>query len=424
MKRNDYVNAVNKLQFSDDLYSRVRVSGQGRTGFSLLRAALVAAVLCLILATTAVAAGKWMQWNVDTEKIGTVEPDTEYAPFMTFTEDADMDGIRVHTMKLNRDPYFLFGHGLFYSNESGFLQVEQDYSLTELESRELSLSLEKDGFSYRHNLRFVETDHGLVSHQMFYYPLVDGRALVNLWHSNERCWPVWVDVATGEWEDALPNFHVEDFGGDISYIELFRDGIILSCQGNANYWIAPGSDTAVKIEIPRGAVDYKVDGEIYLRDANGAYFKTQGDWEFHPIEDIPRTSDDLWRGLVTCVSDDRTLQIYDPQKGVMYNIPDISAYDPWIQEDPQCDPDLSGFNSTRYSTDGSIVVTHTYEDWENLRRMVDSIAYLDQETMELKQLDIEADTGVWTHGWLDEHRYCVISEDGICRWLTVYEFDA
>lgn len=428
MKQSEYCNAVDKLEFSQIKAARVRKLDQGRPKFRLVRAAVLAAVLCLMLATTVAAAGQWLLRDVHTETLGTVQPDTQDTLELAFNQDAQMDDILVHTMKLNDADYFLFGSGLLYSRESGFLRVEEDYSLTSLESREIALRFEKDGFLYSQDLCFVETENGLVSDQMFDYPLVEGRALVNLWCGNQRCWPVWVDVSTGEWEDALPGFHAEDFAGEVKYVSQFRGGLMISCvaeaRGSMYYWIEEGSAAAQMVEMPEGALDFVLEDELLYRDGDWNYYTTRGGWEFYPVEGVPKTSDAMWQGLITCVSESGTLQIYDLLTGEMYDIPDISALDPWIQEKSLYDPELSDFNATRNSGDGSIVVTHAYHDFENLRRMMDSIAYLDQETMELKQLEINANKGVWTLGWLDDHRYCVITEDENARWLTIYEFGA
>jgi len=427
MIQNDYVNAVDNLDFSDDLAKRVRAADRVKPRFRAARTAVLAAVLCILLATTVVAADRWFRQNVRIDELGTIAPDASKENLMKFEQKGDLGGILVHTMKMNEDDDFLFGNDLLYSHDSGFLRVEEDYSLTALPSKSFSMKLEKDGYTYVHDLCFVETAQGIVTDEMLDHLVLDGRVLVNLWDHNERCWPVWVDVSTGTVEDALSGFHVQDFDGEVRYSQLFRSGILISCLNDSQnniYWVGHGSSAVQKVDIPAGALDFILGDELLYRDADWNYYATRGGWEFYPVEGIPKTSDAMWEGLITCVDEMDALQIYDLVNDVVYGIPEISAYDPWIHADPQYDPFRSGYNATRNSREGSIVVTHDYADWANLRRMVDRIAYLDTDAMELKQLDIESGHGVWTFGWLGDHRFCVVSEDADERWLTVYEFAA
>lgn len=419
---------MDHLEFSGDLERKVlAVTAAAKPKFRVLRTAALAAVLCMLMVTTAVAAGFWLERHVEVEPLGTYAQETNETSYMEFSLSESMDGITVHSMELNEDDYFLFNHGLLYSNESGFLRVREDYSLEKLESKTVQARLTKDGVEYAHDMNYVKTEDGIVSDQMFDYSIVDGMILVNLWHGNDRCWPVWIDIESGEWTDALEDFHNDDFEGSVRYAQLFRGGILLTClaeeQSDVLYWVEQGSGEAVKVEVPDGAQSFVMEDELCYLAEDWKYFKTQGSWEFYPVADIPQTSDAMWNGLVTCVSGEETLQVYDLVNDTMYDIRDISAYDPWIQEDPQVDNERSGFNATRYSKDGSIVVVHSYDDMPNFKRVVDSIALLNTENGELKQLEIQSEHSVWTHGWLDDHRYGVITMDGEYRYLTVYEFD-
>lgn len=419
MKRNDYVNAVDHLHFSDHLAHRVRAAAPVKQRFRLPRAALLAAVLCLALATSVAAASGWLSREIGTETLGTVTQEEFESRYMEFSKNVDLSGVMVHTMELNEDDYFLFGHGLLYSHDSGFLRVGEDFALEQLEQKLIRASLFKDGHGYRYNLCYVEQNGGIVDNRLFFYDIVEGKVLVNLWSGVQRCWPVWIDLETGTCEDALPELSTGALNGQVRYAESFRGGILLSCvsdDGYSVYWVNPDSTEVELMNIPaRDVWDYVFGDEYFYRNADGSYFRMESWNDFSRLEEMPRTPDDMWCGLVSCMSGEENLQVYDFSANLCYEFPGVDA----VEKHGALD-----YNVTRYSQSGTIAVVRSYYDVVNSIWMVDRIGYLDMDTGECRLVYIQSEQNVWTHGWLDDHRYAVITEDGNTRYLTVYEFDA
>ena len=81
-----------------------------------------------------------------------------------------------------------------------------------------------------------------------------------------------------------------------------------------------------------------------------------------------------------------------------------------------------GYDATRNSTSGRIIIVRDVPDWSQMERRVDKLGILDMDNYCIRQITIAAELNVQTHGWLDDERYCVIYEEGLYRYLRIYEF--
>lgn len=436
MKDNVYRNAVEHLRFAEDLEQTVlEKAGGRRSRFRISRVAAVAAILCLLLGTTVFAAEHIAERHLRFREEGRIRYRFLNTEVMEFSLSEDLRRVKVHQMELKPKGYYHFGEGMISHPTEGFLKVTEDYHLEKLEYRSLETCFEKNGRTYGLEMNYVEVDGGIYSNLLNYYPVTDDEILVNMTAEGSHGWPVYVNIKTSVCRDALPLFTEADFLPDklesgyearIGYTQPFRDGILISAlvsgirNGNSDhtsfhYWIQEGSKEAVKLDLPKNCRDYIIEDAFYYQDTAGSWYMLDENFQSRELDGIPNSTDDLSCGLLTACSADGPLEIVDVIHPLVYYCSDITVGENTLW-------DTTGYNATRNSPDGKIVVTHSYNDYEASNRPLDSIAYLDLAAGEFIQLQIDTNCRVQTHGWLDDDRYCVIYEDGLKRYLAVYEF--
>lgn len=437
MKDNIYRNAVDHLQFSEDLeHAVVEKAGTNRPRFRVFRLAAIAAVLCVLFGTTAFAAEHIVERVIRIREVGRIRTDFSNAEIMEFSISDNMGGVETHDMELKPKGYYQFGEGFIFHPTEGFLRVTEDYQLDTLEYRSLDAHFEKNGRSYELNMDYIEADGGIYSNNLSFYQVKNDEILVNMTAKGSHGWPVYVNIKTGDCRDALPEFTEADFLPEkltngyearISYSQPYRDGIIISClvsgtqSGKTDsrsllYWIQEGSEKAIKLDLPKNFIDDIINDTLYYQDSVGNIYVMDEQFQSQKIEHIEKSTDNLSCGLLTVCNEDGTLEIVDVSNQAIYHISNVEVANNSLW-------DTTGYNATRHSLDGEIVVTHSYNDYEANNRPLDSIAYLDMSSGELRQLHIDTDYHVQTHGWLDDDRYCVIYEDGLKWFLRIYEFE-
>lgn len=425
-----YKNAVDHLRFPD-LRAKVMSKAPARPGFRLLRMGLTAAILCVLLGTSVFAAGQWIQENLVQANLGEVHIDLENAQVMELTEIGENDGVTMHYMELNPGKYYVdysFRNGMLYSPREGFYLVTEDYTLEHLAYKTVSGSFEKNGMTYRLDLKYVETEGGIYNQGLNFIPVNDGEVLTTVFSAPNYNWPVYVDLETGAIRDALPDFDASDFEGKVTYAYMFREGILLPAlveQMNGNtdtsyhtmYWIKDGSDEAVRLSMPENAqLDFVENDAFYVRTVSGYYYQLNEDLAFQKVEGIPRAKDGLDQGLLTVSISHGKLGIVDLTNQTVYCVSDLQVWGYEIH-------DGTGYNASRHSHDGRIAVTNTGYNWPEGKMEVEMIAVVDQDSGELQMLEIMSGYDVKTFGWLDDDRYAVIYSDGPADYLYIYEFD-
>lgn len=436
MKDNTYQNAVEHLRFSDDLCQRVKEAAiPDRPGHRIVRSVILAAVMCMLIATTVFAAGGMIERSQQFKEVGSVVNDFSDAQTLYFMSSESTEGIQIHYMELHPKSYYALENGMLFSADDKFFRVTEDYQLEQLEYQTLEAQLEKNGRTYGINMMYVAVEGGIYSNHLDFYPVENDEILVNATARGSHSWPVYVNIQTGECRDALPEFTEKDFlpeeieaGYDAraGFTQHFRGGILVSCivegmkdgvsdSTSLRYWIKDGSNEAIRLDVPKNCIDYIVNDTLYYQDRANNYYVMDENFRFHKLEQIGKTTDNLTQGLLTVRNADGTLRIVDVVSQIVYHVSGIKVGFDELWE-------TTGYNATRHSLDGKIAVTYAFTDWETYNRPLDSIAYLDVETGELKQLKIESSYLVEAHGWLDDDRYGVIYEDGERRYLCIYEF--
>jgi len=437
LKDNVYKNAMDLLHFSNDLEAAVlEKANQKHHGFRKLRIAVLAAVICLFLGSTVFASDIIAEKALRIREMGRIRSNFSNAEVMEFSVSEHLWGVDAHYMELKPKGHYYFGEGLIYHPTEGFLEVTEDYQLKALPFASLDAKFEKNGRTYDQNIDYVEADGGIYSNYLEFYRVRNDEILVNMTADGSHSWPVYMNIKTGACRDALPRFTEADFLPEklesgyearVAYTQPFRDGILVSClvsgmrNGNSDsttlhYWIPEDRREVVKLDLPKNAVDYIFEDRLYYQDSEGICYEMDDLFQFRKLDPITKTTDLLDCGLLTACNGDGVLEIIDVINPAIYVVPELPVKENSLW-------DTTGFNATRHSPDGKIVVTHSYHDYEAYNRPVDSIAYLDMESGELRQLQIDADYRVQTHGWLDDDRYCIFYEDGLKRFLCVYEFE-
>ena len=437
MKDNVYRNAIDHLQFSNQLEQAVLNEGKAqRSQLRVARLAAIAAILCLLLGTTVFAAEQIRERTLRVRETGRIRQQFANTEIMEFTHSDTMRGVKVYHMELIPKGYYHFGEGLIYHPAEGFLEVTEDYELKALDHQSLTGAFEKNGRIYELDMEYVERDGGIYSDLLNFYPVSDGEILVNMTAKGSHAWPVYVNIRTGEIRDALPAFTEADFLPEklesgyearLAYTQPFREGILISClvngirNGNTDsealyYWVKDDTGEVIVLDLPKNSIDHVINDTLYYQDSAGDCYVMNDSFQFRKIDGVAETTDDLSCGLLTVCTPDGALEIVDVIGPARYYVPDIRLEGEKLW-------DTTGYNATRHSTDGRIVVTHSYTDYVEGNRPLDSLAYLDLAAGELRQLHIETDCHVQTHGWLDDNRYCVLYEDGLKRFMSIYEFE-
>lgn len=423
LKSDIYRNAMDHLRYSEDLEKNVMASSRpAQRNFRTVRVAAIVAICCMLLGCTAYAVGSWIYSEIFMDDNGDVALDFSEIEIMHFMPSQSLDGITVHYMPIG-SKNVSFQNGLMYDPIGGFYAVTQDYELVALEHQSAEISLEKNGKIYTRALKFVVTEDGVITNQGTYTE-VNGEILVNAIAADQWQWPVYLNVYTGEYRDAMPGLDENSFELNVSYIQPFRDGFIASTMntriGDANaenpgflYWVSSDCRDIRKLDVPAYGVHETVAGDmLYIRDGSGYYYYMDDAFRFCRVEGIGRTYDIMFKGLLTYRGEDGTLKVADFLDGVIYNVADLQVDDNDVGM-------VRGYSATRNSADGKIVVYRidTFTSGLNL-------AVLDKECGQLKQISVYSDYQINAWGWLDDNRIWMIYSDNAGSYVCVYDFGA
>ena len=433
MKHNVYRDAVEHLEFSDRLHDAVmnRVTAPKRSYRMLRMAAIAAVIVCLMATTVFATSSEFRTWTISLLNLGNSRKEMKDATTMEFTHEEAIDGVSIYYMELDKDNYF-FVHGMLSSPQTGYLHVTEDYQLVPMEMKQFTATLKKNGRVYKESLNYVETEAGIISSiKSILSKNEDGEIFLNSTDGNSNQWPVYVNFETGEIRDALPDWTEDDFSGRICYSWELKDGILISTLDDANpdagnnlYWVGKDAEEAVEITLPEQEYGwYCENGELYSKNVHGHLFKLNDDFEFELLYAY-ETGDDLTNGLYTVATEEGKLAIIDVYRSQIYEIPECFV-------DPgKADGDRSrtgwdidetmGYNATRYDSDGRIALVQTELRSEEKRVALCKLGILNEETGELKLLEIENDYDGYTINWLDENRLAVIYDE---QYLCIYEFE-
>lgn len=445
MKHNIYQDAVDHLEFSENLYEMTaRNAGKGRSRYRLLRNAILAAVMVCILATSALAVSpEFRKWTVSVLHLGVSRqetPDTEVMPknkVMEFQHNTQIGGVSIHSLELDRANYSI-SHGMLTSPHAGYLRITEDYQLEGVELDHFCASMEKNGRNYSFDFSYYESEKGIFSTYKDILQKNDqGEVFLNFTDGNSNQWPVYVNLASGSLRDALPGWTENDFPGRVCYAYELRGGILVailadehkivngnSASYNQLYWIKDGTKEAVLIHLPEEEYGWYCENDaLYCKNIRGHLFRMNDAMEFELLYDY-ETGDDLTNGLYTVATENGELSIIDVYTGDIYTVPSYSV-DPGkpdgfrVRSGGDIDETM-GYNAIRYSKSGAIALVQT--DWvpEEERVALRKLGILDRETGEIKLLEIENDYDGYTIRWLDEYRLAVIYDQ---KYLCIYEFE-
>ena len=434
---NTYRNAVDHLQFSENLYDSVtKRIGKPKRLFTVVRYAAIAAATVLLMTTTAFAASPaFREWTLSNLRLGVSQPDIAHAEVMNFTLSQDMEGVAVHYLKLDGTDYS-FVHGMLYNNLAGFTAITGDYELEPVDTVQLHVQLEKNGRNYYGDLDYLETDEGLIARRKSILRKDEnGEIFLVLTGGNSNQWPAYVDPDTGTVRDALPGWSEDDFEGRVSYADQYKGGILVSTivndgvtvNGNSVsynklYWIAENAEKAEIIELPEDENNWYVEnGEFYYKNNEGHLYRMNDSFEYELISDY-KTGDELTNGLLAAATEDKKLVIVDAYNGNRYLIDDYSV-DPGNSRFRSELDETMGVNATRYGTDGTIAIVRTEFIGHEQRVALKELGILDPDSGRVKMVEIENPYDGYRNGWLDENRYAVIYKTEFENYLCIYEFE-
>ena len=419
MNMNNYKNAVDKLEFSEDLLEKVRAAAGSKPRFRAVRLAVLAALMALVMATSVFAAVSFLRERpAGVVELGTVTQPMTDAEILKLKQLETMEGVCVHYMELKPNQQYALRHGMLWSNEPGYLRVGQDYQLETVELKRVNATLEKNDKVYRLTLDYLDTDAGVITnHRSLYQKNAEGEILLCATAGRNGGWPIYLNVGTGEIRDALPAWSDADFNGQVSYAYAFMDGVLLTSYpeeeggGTQMYWIAPGASNAEKIEIPPRCLEYVEYDTVYYQDAYGRLYQMDEKFQFQKLHEY-QTEDDMMDGVLV-VSIQGKLGIVDAFTGDTYIFEQISVQK-WETGD---------FNALRYGSNGTIALVETEWRHDPERRVLSCLGVLDRDGDVLKMLSIENDCDGYQHGWLDENRFAVVYRDEVRQFLCLYEFE-
>lgn len=435
MNKNTYRNAVDHLQFSEELPEALttRKKHDHRARRFLSVAVLAAVMVCMVFTTAFAVSEEFRNWTISFLNLGADEQDMADAQVMTFRHDTHNDGVSVHYLELDQTNY-TFAHGMIYDNASKYLRITADYQLEELEMIPFSAVLEKNDRQYTSVFDcYLETqDHIITMQKNPMKKNSNGEVFMVLTDGASNQWPAYVDPGTGTVRDALPDWSDADFQGRITYAYELWDGILVSTlvqEGNASrnmlYWIGDQAEEAIVIDFPEKEYGwYCENDELYCKNIQGHLFRLNKDFVFellYPYE----TGDDLSNGLYTVATENNELAIVDVYTGDTYV---ISGYevDPgkasgYREGEGGNIDETTGINAIRYSATGTIALVEKEIDWNPGRVALKKLGVLDTATGEMKYLEVRNDYHGYNLAWLDDHRLAVIY-DG--KYLCIYEFDS
>lgn len=422
MKHKDYVNAIDKLEFSDDLLQRVRTSDRVKLRFRGVRAAVLAAILACFMITTAfgaISALRERPGNV--EVLGKDAEELGNAQYMHFSVFQGNEDVQKHYMELHPAHSYHFRHGILRSEQGDYLRITQDYQLERMQMIEVHLALEKKDRTYYLDFTYQDTVDGVISdHRSVYQKNEQGEFLLNTTDGNSSQWPVYFNPEAGTIRDALPDWSEGDFEGRIGSASELKGGLLVSTIVNDGlpdarnnlYWIAPGAEEARIIQLPGNGMWHGEHDTIYYQNDLGHLYCMDDNFEFQLISEYG-TSDYLQDGLLT-VSAQGNLGILDAYTGDLYVFDEIEA-------DIR---DTLNYHAIRYGSGGTIALVHTQWLHDPERMELRELGILDTASAQLKLLQIENQYDGGRCNWLDENRLAVIYKSGLGQILCVYEFDS
>jgi len=428
---NVYRNAVEHLEFSEKLYETVVSKGKKpRNTYRLIRVAAVAAVMITLMVFGAFAADyDFKLVSVGLKELGSIEADMRGAEVMEFQKIESTEDVSIHYLEMDIPGGYIFKDGIIYHENKGFYRIGSDYQLVSVESNSISGELQKNGKTYTLDFEYVFTDIGIVAPNAAVYTMDDGKILGMAWSVDHHCWPVILNLEEKTVTDALPQFHSDDFTGRIGYVQPFRDGLLLTTLKSSDvfvdgvldsynllYYIKDGSRKAIEISLPKwnNMTHYCENDSIYCKSGSGPLYELDDNYEFQQIDEF-RTTDDLTKGLLTGRSSDGHLKVCDYYNNLQYDFDDILP-DRWDFYE------TTGYNATRHSEDGRILITYSYDDYEAKTRRISKIGLLDTASGTLKMLETHGKFKLYTFGWLDDDRFAVIYEKGARKFMCIYEF--
>lgn len=422
MKQTEYCRAVDKLDFSEIKAAGVRAKVEKRSGLHMVRRGLIAAVLACFMITTAFGAVSFLrQRPAEVTPVGTDALELTDARFMEFSLTQMSTGVNIHYMELNPKQQYYFRHGMLRSGDLGFQRITADYRLESVEMNRVGLKLEKNDRVYTLGIDYLETEQGILSnHRSVYHKDENGEILLNATDGRSGQWPVYFHVESGTIRDALPDWSAADFEGRVGYGYSLMGGILICTSVNDDqleadsilYWIGPGADEAKIIELPGKGTSDVEKGTVFYQNEVGQLYRMDENFQFELICKY-ETMDHLQDGLLTvCV--EGKLGILDAYTGDLYVLDEIR-----VSREETMD-----YRAIRYGAEGTIALVQTEWRHDPERTVLCRLGILDQETAELKLLNIENDYDGYQHGWLDESRFAVVYRSGLRQILCVYEFEA
>lgn len=430
MKSSTYQNAVDHLEFTD-LYDGVLAKVvRPKHRYRTIRIAAFAAAMISLLVFGAFAADiDFKQISVNLLKLGSVDADMGNAQRMEFQKLESADGVSVHYLELDIPGGYSFKNGLIYHQRGGIYQISSDYQLVPVEGNRIQNEIEKKGTKFYIDYQYVKTGTEIIVLNGAQNIIDDQTVLANAWSKDQYCWPVILNLETGMVTDALPHFSPDDFEGRTCYSEPFREGILLTTikssdvfvdgvlnSYNKLYYIKDGRKL-IEIELPKGnnSSFYCENNTIYWKSGSGPLYQLNDQYEFQQIDEL-RTTDDLSNGLLTGRGTNNTLVVNDYYSNRQYVIDEITP-DRWDFYE------TTGYNASRYSEDGKILITYSFDDYEGRTRRITEMGLLDPDSGTLNMLETHSNFKIYTFGWLDDNRFAIIYEKGVRKYICIYEFE-
>lgn len=427
MRNNRYCKAVDHLQFSEDFASSVLKQAESQCKRRNPATIVILAAVIALMATSALAESTDLRvTQAEQEKLGTVQLLMKDVQRMEFTKLDTPDGVSVHTLQLPGGWHHSFEYGLLYTHNQGFFRITDDYQLEKLEYETMDIDFEKNGreYNFDYNCNYVRTQGGIITMHGTFMEAVNGEVLIPATDGNSNQWPVFWDLESKTFRDALPGLTEDDFNGRIAYAQWLGENILVSTVVSESYneLYLVDSDTMqiTPIELP-SRTQYDVDdGILYYSTLNGAWYRYSDDGVFELLGSFS-TNDHPSGGLLTVATVKGELGIYDMLR-------DETIVIEGIRVDAFDMRSTVGYKATRHSTGGNIMISHVTQDMVKGVKKLDQLMLLNPETGMLKKLQIESDADInrlgSVHGWLDENRYAAICTDKTGNYLCIYEFES
>lgn len=443
MKNNTYQNAVDHLEFSDDLYGRVLQNvNKTRKPVRLVRLLAIAAVVTALLATTALAVGSYIkdkiainETPVPVQTLGTAEDRFENSKLMEFTVSQDMEGVKVHYMELdfsNGVTSYRFFESLLYGYtgyHDVYYRITEDYQMEPVQMQKTDAVLQKGELTYvfPYDYRYTITENGFISNYHGSRTVNEnGEFLTHVYLQNDIrtlypsdiSWPVYLNAETGQIRDALPQFTPEDFPNQSVHARSWKGGLLIYLGISGGHrdlcWIVEGSTEPVQFTIPEDGVWIPASDTIYYQDEAGNHYRLDEDFKLQPA--APYNSYAMpGGGLLEVMTDEKKLGIYDLRTGDAYVFPEIGVNR----------GSFTGSDAyyTLRSVNGRIALLKKGRAFEPIREVLEQIGILDLESSQLKMLQIENGYAMTYCSWLNGDRLGVIYENGEHQYLCIYEFE-